>query len=334
VTALQPPAVPPGVARSAIQWWLRQQEAGGEMPEPQRRAWQAWRTADPLHEQAWQKIAAVNQRLAGLAAPQQAAIARAALAPRGPARRRAAQTLAVLAFGAGVAWQVEQRAPWRSWVADVRTARGERRRLVLEDGTQLVLNGASALDIDYGEPVRRLRLLEGEVLITTAPDRRQPARPFIVQTAAGQAQALGTRFAMRALAGGGTWVGVFQGAVRLTPRDAAAAALVLPAGRRATLQAQGVSAPAAVHEDSTAWTDGMLVARGMPLADMLAALQPYSAARLVCAPEVAQVRVSGTYPLDDVPRVLAALGALPGLRVRTLARWWGGQEVVAEAASR
>jgi transmembrane sensor len=78
----------------------------------------------------------------------------------------------------------------------------------------------------------------------------------------------------------------------------------------------------------------MLVARGLPLPHLLAALQPYSAARLACAPEVAHLRVSGTYPLDDVPRVLAALGALPGLRVRTLARWWGRQEVVAEAAPR
>lgn len=324
--------VPPEVARRAVEWWLLLQD--GDLPEPQRRAWQAWRAADALHEQAWQRIAAVNARLAGLAAPQQAAIARAALAPRGPARRRVAQTLAVLAFGAGVAWQVEQRTPWRNWVADVRTARGERRRLVLEDGTQLVLNGASALDIGYGPAWRRLRLLEGEVLITTAPDRHQPARGFVVQTAAGAAEALGTRFAVRALAGGGTWVGVFEGAVRLTPRDAAGEALVLPAGRQATLRTQGVSAPAAVHEDSTAWIEGMLVARGMPLADMLAALQPYSAARLVCAPEVAHLRVSGTYPLDDVPRVLAALGALPGLRVRTLARWWGRQEVVAEAAPR
>ena len=324
--------VPPEVAHRAVEWWLLLQD--GDLPEPQRRAWQAWRAADALHEQAWQRIAAVNARLAGLAAPQQAAIARAALAPRGPARRRVAQTLAVLAFGAGVAWQLEQRTPWRTWVADVRTARGERRRLVLEDGTQLVLNGASALDIAYGPALRRLRLLEGEVLITTAPDSHQPARGFAVQTAAGEAQALGTRFAVRALAGGGTWVGVFEGAVRLTPRDAAASALVLPAGRQATLQAQGVSAPAAVHEDSTAWTEGMLVARGLPLPDLLAALQPYSAARLACAREVAHLRVSGTYPLDDVPRVLAALGALPGLRVRTLARWWGRQEVVAEAAPR
>lgn len=333
MSAPAPAAVPPEVARSAVEWWLCQQEEGGELPEPRRRAWQAWREADPLHEQAWQSIVAVNQRLAGLVAPQQSGIAQAALAPRGSARRRrVVQALAVLVFGGGIAWQAQQQLAWRSWTADARTARGERRRMVLEDGTQIVLNGASALDIDYGAELRRLWLYEGEVLVTTAADSRQSPRPFIVQTAAGQARALGTRFGVRTLAAGGSQVAVFEGAVRLTPARAAGNTLVLQAGQQATLQAEGASEPQPVHEDSLAWTDGMLVARGMPLSNMLAALQPYSAARLACAPEVAQLRISGTYPLDDVPRVLAVLGALPGLRMRTLTRWWGGQEVLAEAA--
>lgn len=323
--------MPPEVARSAIEWWLRHQEE--ELTEEQRRQWQSWREADALHEQAWQRIASVNQRLAGLAQPQQASIARAALAPRGSARRRhGVRILAVLAFGAGVAWQLEQRTPWQSWVADARTARGERRRMRLDDGTRIVLNGASALDIEYGPALRRLRLRQGEVLITTAPDPRQPARAFVVQTPEGTAQALGTRFAVRALRDGGTQVSVFEGAVRLTPGQAHAQALVLQAGQQALLRAQGVSAPEPVHEDSMAWTDGMLVARGMQLAEVLAALQPYSQATLVCEPGVAGLRVSGTYPLDDVPRVLAVIDALPGLRMRTLTRWWGRQDVVFGAA--
>ena len=312
--------LPPEVARSAIEWWLKHQE-GGLSDELARewQAWQAWRAADPLHEQAWQRITAVNQRLAGLVAPPQSPIARAALAPRGSARRRVIRSLAVAAFGAGIAWQMEQRLPWQGWVADARTARGERRQMALPDGTQIVLNGASALDIEYGPRHRRLRLLQGEVLVTTAKDTEQPARPFAVQTTAGEALALGTRFSVRALA---------DGAVRLTPRLAGQGVLVVSAGEQATLRADGVSPATAVHEDSTAWTEGMLVARGMPLARMLEALQPYSDAALACEPEVADLRISGTYPLAEVPRVLAVIGALPGLELRSMTRWWGRREVV------
>ena len=336
-----PLSVPPEVARSAVEWWLQQQE--GELPEPRRRAWQAWREADPLHEQAWQHITSVNQRLTGLIEPEKSGIARAALSRPDAARRRrrVVQSLVVLAFGGGLAWQTEQRLPWRSWTADVRTARGERRELTLADGTRIVLNGASALDIDYGPQTRRLRLIEGEVLITTARDPQQPARDFLVQTAQGVAQALGTRFAVRIQADGTSLVSVFDGAVRLRPGgvhsatdgDANNGDLVLQAGQQAVLGASGVSAPQPAHEDSLAWTEGMLVARGMPLADMLAALQPYSTARLSCEPQAAGLRISGTYPLDDVPRVLAALGALPGVRVVRLSRWWGRQDVVVGLAS-
>ncbi|WP_394681536.1 FecR domain-containing protein [uncultured Comamonas sp.] len=327
-------AVPPEVARSAVEWWLQQQE--GALTEGQHQAWLAWRGADPLHETAWQHLARVNDKLSALAAPGSsgaAEVARAALAPRGSARRRqVVQTLALLVFGAGIVWQAEQQLPWRRWSADVRTVRAERKRMRLEDGTQLVLNGATALNIDYSAGLRRLQLVEGEVLITTAADHQQPARDFVVQTREGLAQALGTRFSLRSLAGGGSLVSVFDGAVRLTPAHSAGAGPVLQAGFSAVLQAASVSTPQAVYEESLAWTDGMLVARGMPLADMLAALQPYSVERLVCDPAVAGLRMSGSYPLADVARVLATLDALPGLRVRNLVRWWGQREVVVEKA--
>lgn len=319
--------LPPEVARCAIEWWLKHQEGG--LSDASAREWQDWRAADPLHEQAWQRIVAVNQRLAGLVPPPQSQLARAALVARGSTnRRRVIQTLTVAAFGAGLAWQLEQRLPWQGWVADARTARGERRRMSLPDGTQIVLNGASALDIEYNPRHRRLRLLQGEVLITTAKDTEQPARPFAVQTAAGDALALGTRFSVRALAGGDFQVAVFEGAVRLTPRLATQGSPVLQAGEQATLSPDGVSPPVPVNEDSTAWTEGMLVARGMALDQMLAALQPYSDATLACEPGVAGLRISGTYPLADVPGVLAVIGALPGLQMRTVTRWWGRREVV------
>lgn len=323
-------SVPPAVAQQAVDWWL--QLMGADASAAQRAACQAWCAADPLHAQAWERIQQVNEQLSGWVAPQQAGLARATLAPtraRPAARRRTVQALALLVFGGGAAWQLQQSAPWQRLRADARTPRGERRRMVLQDGTQLVLNGGSALNIDYSPQQRCLHLLEGEMLITTAAD----ARAFVVETAAGQAQALGTRFVVRTGADGSTRVGVFEGAVRLRPRQSPGETQVLQAGQQAQFGAQHIAAPTPVHEESTAWTDGILIARGMPLADMLQALQPYSSAALVCAPEVAGLRMSGSYPLDDMARVLATLGSLPELHVRRLTRWWGREEVVLERAA-
>jgi len=50
--------------------------------------------------------------------------------------------------------------------------------------------------------------------------------------------------------------------------------------KQATLRARSSPAAVPVQEGMAAWTDGIRVARGMPLAEML---QPYSAATLVRA---------------------------------------------------
>ncbi|WP_370679483.1 FecR domain-containing protein [Comamonas sp. GB3 AK4-5] len=321
-------ALPQAIAQQAVEWWLQLQEAPDSAAMHQQ--WQAWRCQNPLHEQAWQRVEAVQQRLQGVVDAPHTALAHAALAPRrGAGRRRAVQALVLLVFGGGAAWQMESHMPWRNswrnWVADVRTPRGERRRLTLDDGTQLVLQGGSALDVVYDRSERRLLLRAGEVYVTSAPDTQQPARPLVVQTMAGEMRPLGTRFTVRTEEDGRSLVAVYEGAVQLQPR--LAPGQVLPAGQQAWLDAHQVQTPEPAREDAWAWVDGMLVARGMRLDAVLQALQPASTATLVCHPAVAGLQVSGTYPLDDVPRVMLALGSLLHLEVRTLTRWWGSQEL-------
>ncbi|MDP0978008.1 FecR family protein, partial [Klebsiella pneumoniae] len=72
--------------------------------------------------------------------------------------------------------------PWQPWTADQHTAIGEQRHLTLPDGTRLLINTDSSLNIAFSEHVRRIELLQGEVMITTAKDPAPAHRPFIVQT--------------------------------------------------------------------------------------------------------------------------------------------------------
>ncbi|WP_326533868.1 FecR domain-containing protein [Pseudorhodoferax sp.] len=315
--------VPPAVARRAVEWLVALQ--GEAVSERQRAEWSRWRAADPVHEQAWQRIETLNGRIAALAAPGTAAIAQTALAPRAPRRRRVVQALAVCCVAGGAAWGVQRHTPWQQWTADVRTGVGERRSLALADGTQIVLNTASAVDVRYGAVERRLRLLAGEIAITTAHDAA--ARPFLVETAQGELQALGTRFVVRAESPGRTHIAVYEGAVRLRPRDDATATLVLQAGQQASFDSRAIAPVQPAREDASAWIDGMLVARDMPLADFLAELGRHSPHPLACDPAVAQLRVSGSYPVADVGRVLDVLSATLSLQVETVTRLWGLQTV-------
>ncbi|MGC7404039.1 FecR domain-containing protein [Pandoraea pneumonica] len=317
--------VPAHVAERAVEWLIELQN-DAVSPEVIA-AWQQWRDAHPDHERAWKRIESVRGKLQPLASPVEASIAQAALTPpASTARRRTVKTLAVLLFAGGGTWGALHAVPWQRWTADYRTNIGERRTLVLADGTQLVMNTGSALDIAFNDHERRVRLIAGEVLITTAADVQQPARPFLVETAQGTARALGTRYTVREW-DGGTHVSVYQGAVEIRPNRAPSRSRVLRAGLHASYTADTISTPIDVPSAEATWAEGFIVARSMRLGDFVAELARYSDKSLTCDPRVADLRVSGSFPLDDVGKVLDTLGTTLAVRTDSVTRFWGAREI-------
>lgn len=314
------PAVPPQVARRAVEWWVDRQ--AGRTGEAFDAALARWRAEDPAHDAAWRHIETMQHRLGGLTAGLDPQTAHAALlSPRAGRRRAAVKALAVLLFAGGAAWMAEPARRAAIWPADLRTAVGERRTVTLADRTVVVLDTDTALDVRFDAAARRLRLLRGTIMVTSGHDDRVPARPLVVATAQGELRPLGTRFAVRQREGA-TRVEVFAGAVRVQPDDAAAGARVIAAGEGAdfTRDAIGVQAPLDAY--ASAWTGGMLVASRMRLADLVAELDRYRRGSLRCDAAVADLRVSGTYPLDDPARVLDTLKATLPIDVHYLTRYW------------
>ncbi|WP_448164815.1 FecR domain-containing protein [Burkholderia cepacia] len=314
------PAVPPQVARRAVEWWVDRQ--AGRTGEAFDAALARWRAEDPAHDAAWRHIETMQHRLGGLTAGLDAQAAHAALlSPRAGRRRAAVKALAVLLFAGGAAWMAEPARRAAIWPADLRTAVGERRTVTLADRTVVVLDTDTALDVRFDAAARGLRLLRGTIMVTSGHDDRVPARPLVVATAQGELRPLGTRFAVRQR-DGATRVEVFAGAVRVQPDDAAAGARVIAAGEGAdfTRDAIGVQAPLDAY--ASAWTGGMLVASRMRLADLVAELDRYRRGSLRCDAAVADLRVSGTYPLDDPARVLDTLKATLPIDVHYLTRYW------------
>ncbi|WP_272545792.1 FecR domain-containing protein [Burkholderia cepacia] len=314
------PSVPPQVARRAVEWWVDRQ--AGRTGEAFDAALARWRAEDPAHDAAWRHIETMQHRLGGLTAGLDPQAAHAALlSPRACRRRAAVKALAVLLFAGGAAWMAEPARRAAIWPADLRTAVGERRTVTLADRTVVVLDTDTALDVRFDAAARGLRLLRGTIMVTSGHDDRVPARPLVVATAQGELRPLGTRFAVRQR-DGATRVEVFAGAVRVQPDDAAAGARVIAAGEGAdfTRDAIGVQAPLDAY--ASAWTGGMLVASRMRLADLVAELDRYRRGSLRCDAAVADLRVSGTYPLDDPARVLDTLKATLPIDVHYLTRYW------------
>lgn len=313
-------AIPRAVAQQAVEWMVELQSP--DATPDLKNQWQQWRAADPVHEQAWQRIEAVNGRLGAMAGPDTLNFAKAALAPQRSARRRQmVKSLVVLVVAGGAAWTGYRQTSWREVLAGQRTGVGERRTIDLDDGTQVVMNASTVLDIRFGSSERRLRLIAGEILVQSG--QAGGGRPLLVETPHGLATALGTRFSVRLDAEGPTRVGVYEGAVRLAPVDGQRS-LVLQAGQKSSFDRQHIGEPRPAREDSdAAWVDGVLVARDMRLDDFLQELGRYSVHPLSCDDDVAALRLSGAYPLADIAKVLDNVAGLLSLQVQTVSRLWG-----------
>jgi len=315
----QAPDLPDSVCRQAAQW-LVELQAEPAAPGIEAR-WRAWRAADPLHERAWQRVEACLRGLDSLP-PRVAAGALSALPA--PGRRRAAKALAVLALGAGSGAAVMQTSAGRRWRADHHTATAQHRRLRLADDSLVTLDAGSAMDVLFTDARRRLRLVEGEIFVESAPDPlagpgRTP-RPLEVLTKQGLVRTAGARFSVRQLRDS-TLVCVFNGAVELCPAESAVA-LPLHGGQQAYFDRAGLQRSQALAQRAPGWTHGMLVADDMRLGDFLDMLAAYHRGGLSWSSRVEDLRISGTYPLADTEAVLRAVQALLPVQVRGYAGLW------------
>lgn len=287
----------------------------GDATDADRAGWQRWLQQAEDHRAAWQLAERVGQRFAPLQSQDAPRLTVDCLpaASQGRTRRRRLLGLAVAALGGGVlGWSAWGRlGPAGAWLADYRTATGERRETLLADGTRLWLGSASAVDQAYGASLRRLQLLAGEILVQTAAD---PARPLVVDTAHGRMQALGTRFGVRLEANGSTLLSVYEGRVRASISAGAAMALV-EAGQQLRFNAQGLQERAPADPAREAWSRGILLAHDRPLGEVVAELARYRHGVMQVSPQVAQLPVLGSYPLDDVESALAMLERALPIRV-------------------
>lgn len=298
---------------AAARWYV---ELRSEAPdEATREAHRRWLERDPRHVQAWERLARLQDKLEQLPP----SIGRPALTNARAKRRDMLKVLSILLAAGCVGTLAWQTTPLPTLMADQRTATGERRRLRLEDGSQLQLNTATAVDIRYSANRRELRLLSGEILIETAEDAQ--ARPFIVHTPEGSILALGTRFIVRSDAGR-TVVNVQEHAVEVRSANSPERPVRVETGQQISLRADEVGPLRQAEPQADAWTRDMLVVTDWRLTDFIEELQRYRPGHLSCDPAVAELRLSGAFHLGNTDTVLDNLTTTLPVRIRRFSRYW------------
>ncbi|WP_033728067.1 FecR domain-containing protein [Pseudomonas parafulva] len=297
----------------AATWYVQMTDMPGDTATIA--AWQRWLAASERHRQAWAQVQRLHQQCAGLTPD----VALPTLASIRARRRQVAKLLGVLLVAGAAGTGALMARPLPARMAQYRTNKGERQDLRLHDGTHLVINAQSAVDIDYTEHWRKVYLHEGELLLETAPDAAH--RPLLVLTAEGSVRALGTRFSVSRQYDHST-VQVFEHAVEVRPLDTPSQVVQLESGHQLTFDRKGSGPASLVPAASDAWTRGMLVAFDWPLGQVVEQLRRYRPGYLGCAPSAASLRITTTLRLDDSDAALGNLaGALP-IRVRYLTPYW------------
>ena len=303
----------PSVVREASRWLARL--GSDDADDADRRACEAWRRANPDHEWVWQRMLALEASFRSV--PDHAARSDL-LARHGPLSRRQLLGLgaAVLTVGA-IGYGGARGGVWQRQFADLATGVGETRSHTLADGTRLLLNTDTALNVHFSDHAREIRLHRGEVLVTTG---HGDERPFRVRTRDGTVRPLGTHFTVRRT-DRDTRVAVYRGAVAL--RGAAQSQAVrLGAGQQTAFTAGDVAAPAPLAAQGPAWERGQLVAERMTVADFAAEIRRYRHGLVQYQPEVAGLRVTGVFSLTDTDRALSALERALPITVRYHTPLW------------
>ena len=302
--------------RAAAQWYARLcDEQAGRVDAL---AHEAWLAEHPTHVWAWRQLDRLRGDLDTVPPELSSRALQGARDARHLARRRLLLT-AALAGGGWLGWRL---APWREWGADLRTAKGEQRHEVLADGTRLMLDTDSALDVRYTPDERVIRLQTGRVMIRTGADTEAPARPFVVETPQGRLWARGTRFSV-STAAESSCIAVFEHAVDIQPAVAPEQrAVPLQAGWRARFDDYRVETATPLATQADAWTRGLLVVDAWPLSRLLAELSRYRPGHLGHDASVADWRISGAFPLLDSERALQAIERALPVQVRRRTDYW------------
>lgn len=302
------------ISATAQQWFARL--LAPDCSDAERAAFERWRAADPAHAAAYRQVEDVWQRSAGLREdPAIAAALQDALRPARPRRRDRAEWWPSLAAAASVALVAVAALLWVFWPAEVpvqryATALGEQRTVVLEDGSQLVLDTDTEVLARFARRERSLTLQRGQADFSVQSDVQ---RPFVVHAVGASVTATGTRFQVRVGEGGGS-VTLLEGEVIVAARSGAQReSATLAPSERIEIGADGTLARKhALPEEELAsirgWTEGDLVVNAWSLDALVAEMNRYSDTKLRLGdPALGQIPISGVFKAGDQQSFTLAL---------------------------
>lgn len=331
------------LSEQASDWLLRLQMSSDD--PTLKKDFEAWLSASPEHQKAWQKISrtwtVLSQVPSSLTLPQtsslpeqdmpvrvavssvssgeqqssEASEQELSVAVRQPLWKSRSVWAGALLAACLCAWLVP------GWLllleADYRTSVDEIRTVSLSDGSEVTLAGNSAIAVDVTESSRSVRLLTGEAFFDVAHDA---SKPFTVKADTLNVSVLGTSFDVR-LGADAADVSLLEGRVHAASSNAIVPqGLHLHPGERLRLLKGSSSADSYRVEDVAleeigAWRKGRLFVTNATVRSVVEQIGRYHNAWISVDPLISSTRITGVYDLSQPDRALNAVVSAFGGRV-------------------
>ncbi|WP_083608115.1 FecR family protein [Teredinibacter haidensis] len=209
------------------------------------------------------------------------------------------------------------------------TRPGERATYTLTDGSVLMLNTDTQLDVDYREERRTISLIKGEANFEVAKNKQYP---FVVKAANSFVWAVGTAFNVRYL-NSQVDVAVSEGTVKVfanaAPHQQKFDTVITDDNQAILTQGYSVrinrtlQEPEALNqtelEQKLAWLDGALIFNGIELGVAIEEISRYTSSNIVVKDSnVAKIRIGGHFKTDNIDSLLQTLSKSFSIKVTKL----------------
>ena len=307
--------------KEAIAWFTRM---NGKPSRSDKQNFLAWQQLNPENEAAFRSISALWSSSvapgAEIAREEASSLAGHLSRIKDIRKRRKSGSKAVVgtlvllfALGIGGVW-LEKPNFWQDFNADYVSARGETRQVLLDDGSSVLLEADTAIEVNLDDNARQVKLLRG----TAYFDVRPSSVPFIVEAANERSRVLGTAFDV-ALNDAGVEVTLEHGSLRVEVTNSSEQVVLKP-GEAVAYSDKGLSTPHNVDiGDALSWHDGRFVFNNAALKDVLQKIERYRHGRIiVMGSALGAQRISGSFSLKDTDAALSSLQTSVGFNMHKL----------------
>jgi len=307
---VQDDSVPSNQARAEAATWIARLH--DEQPDPDLEAeLQSWLGESEEHRRAFNRMTQVWERAGKIrmrACDNVSASHRGRRARFSPWAATMAASLVLVVFTAAYYWRDSA----------LVTGVGQQQVRLLRDGTRVVLNTNTRIEVNYDEHVRRVRLIRGEAWFDVS---KHATWPFLVSVGDQEIRALGTSFIVRHDDVQDLSVTLVDGRISVAPfakNDAVpsqAPQFLAPGERLVVARHRAPAVDRPELSRITAWKRGRVEFEDTPLEDATTEMNRYSTTHVTVADaEVAQLRIGGAFRAGDSDEFVKIVTAALGLR--------------------